>query len=73
VKPGRGPARPWPVHSAEARFIGEHDVQAPTTLRQLAWLSSQHVESRFFKRVLRRDLALGMKWTPHQFAPAMPG
>ena len=22
----RRPARPWPIHAAEARFIGEHDA-----------------------------------------------
>src|SRR5271166_5326087 len=26
----RGPARPRPIDTAEPRFIGEHDAQAPT-------------------------------------------
>src|SRR5262249_21569091 len=30
-------------------------------------------ESRFFKSVLSRSIALGMKRTRHQLAPAMPG
>ena len=41
--------------------------------RQPAWLSSPHLESRFFKSVLSRDVACGMKRTRHQFAPAMAG
>src|SRR6516162_5402422 len=34
--------------------------------------SSQHQESRFFKIILGREVALGMMWTRHQFTPAMP-
>jgi hypothetical protein len=30
------------------------------------------LKSRFFKSVLSRDVAFGMKWTRHQLAPAMP-
>src|SRR4030081_2039470 len=41
--------------------------------RQPAWLSSQHLESHFFKSVLSRDVALGVKQTRHQLAPAVPG
>src|ERR1700716_3165268 len=41
--------------------------------RQPAWLSSQHLESHFFKSGLSRDVALGVKRTRHQLAPAVPG
>src|SRR5271165_1082591 len=40
--------------------------------QQPAGLASQHLESRFFKSFLSRDVALGMKWTRHQLAPAVP-
>jgi hypothetical protein len=40
--------------------------------RQPVWPSSQHQESRFFKSILRREVALGMKRTRHQLAPAVP-
>src|SRR5271156_649067 len=42
-------------------------------LPPLAGLSSQHLESRFFKGILSRDVAFGMERTRHQLAPAMPG
>src|SRR5215471_11621048 len=35
--------------------------------------SLQRVESRFFKILLSREVTLGMIWTWHQLAPAMPG
>ena len=41
--------------------------------RQPAWLSSQHVESHFFKSVLSCDVTSGVKRTRHQLAPAVPG
>src|SRR6202023_342362 len=41
--------------------------------RQPAWLSSRHLESHFFKSVLSRDVASGVKRTRHQLAPAVPG
>jgi Transposase domain (DUF772) len=44
------------------------DVSLETTT-----VSSQHLESRFFKSVLGRVVASGVKRTRHQLAPAMPG
>src|SRR6516164_5997637 len=40
--------------------------------RQPVELSSRHWESRFFKSSLSCNVAFGMEWTRHQFAPAMP-
>ena len=40
--------------------------------RQPVWPSSRHQESRFFKSILRREVALGMKRTRYQLAPAVP-
>ena len=42
-----GAARPWPVHSAEARFVGKQDPQATTTLGGGSQPSSQHLEAVF--------------------------
>jgi len=39
---------------------------------QSAGPSSQQLESRFFKSVLSREVALGMERTWHQLTPAMP-
>jgi hypothetical protein len=41
--------------------------------RQPAWLSLQHLESHFFKSVLSRDVALGVKRTRHQLAVLIKG
>ena len=67
------PARSRAVHSAKARFVGEHDAQAAATSGG-SWpeLASRQLESRVFKSVLSRRVALGMKRTRHQFTPAMP-
>ena len=63
------PARADAVHAAETRLISEHDAQQFDHAGQRpAWLFSQHQESRFFKSILRREVALGVKWTRHQFA-----
>src|SRR5258707_15794264 len=53
------PARSRAVHPAEARFIGAHDAASCSHVwRQPAGPSSQQLESRFFKGVLSREVAL---------------
>src|SRR5580658_2280749 len=72
-RPIGSPAQSRAVHAAKARFVGEHDAQAatpsgsnPPGLLHSIW------KAVFFKSFLSRDVALGMKWTRHQLAPAVP-
>jgi hypothetical protein len=49
----------------------EQDPQATASPARLAFLTA--FKKPFFKSVLSRDVAFGVKRTRHQFAPAMPG
>jgi hypothetical protein len=58
LMPQRGPARPWPVHPAEPRFIGKHDPQQPARVGPpSAAPSLRRVGSGFFKIILGRKVA----------------
>src|ERR1700704_323438 len=68
----RCPAWPWPVDAAETRFIGKHDPQV-TASPGGSPLGFPHSIWKAIFLKLSRDVALGVKRTRHQLAPAVPG
>src|SRR5260221_13291535 len=65
---------PLGAQHGRGRFIRPKCASSANMMRKLqsAGPSSQQLESRFFKSVLSREVALGMERTWHQLTPAMP-